>query len=58
MADLQPLLARAGLCSEVVEYGMRMGRVGRCGKPASPQSFYRLCEEDDAEARDDPTYGR
>ncbi len=65
MTNLQPLLARnrytdeewalasSGLCDWVTEYGMYPGRVVHCGKPSSPRSFYRWCDEHDAEARHD-----
>lgn len=67
---LQPLLDRdrytddewalssAGRCDEVTEYGMYPGRVVHCGKPSSPKSFYRFCEEHDDEARHSPGYGK
>jgi hypothetical protein len=71
MSDLQPLLARdrygdeeweyasSGRCDWEVELGMHP-RILRCGKPSSPDSFYRWCDEHDAEAREnDPAkYGR
>ncbi len=64
MGDLQPLLARdrysddewalasAGRCDWETELGMHP-RILRCGKPSSPRSFYRWCDEHDQEARHD-----
>lgn len=70
-ANFQPLLARdrysdeewqyasSGLCDRETEFGMHP-RIVRCGKPSSPDSFYRWCADHDREAReDDPAkYGR
>jgi hypothetical protein len=52
--------ASSGRCDTVTEYGMHPGRIVRCGKPSSPDSYYRWCEDCDAEARlEDPhSYGR
>lgn len=69
--DLMPLLARdrysdeewkyasSGRCDWVTESGMTPW-IKRCGKPSSPDSFYRWCAGHDREAReDDPAkYGR
>jgi hypothetical protein len=69
-ADLQPLLDRdrytdeewalssAGLCDEVIEYGMHPGRIVHCGERSSPVSVYRLCASHDEDARQSPGYGR
>jgi hypothetical protein len=62
MTALQPLLARnrysdeewalanAGRCNYDVQNYPRMER---CGRPSSPKSFYRFCDEHDQEARHD-----
>ena len=59
MNDLMPLLARdrytdveweissAGLCDEVVEYGMYPGRIVHCKQPSSP-GIGRCCSSSSA----------
>lgn len=67
MTSLQPLLARDRYSDEEWKYATS----GRCGwytanypadewceQPSSPRSFYRFCEEHDADAREHPTYGK
>ncbi|MGK5682438.1 hypothetical protein [Actinoplanes sp. URMC 104] len=66
MSDLQPLLARENYLDE--EWLMAaQGRCIRawpvesepyCGDPSDPASHYRFCTPHDAEARDNPAYGR
>lgn len=72
MTALRPLLARgrytddeweyasSGRCDRETEYGMFAGRIVRCGKPSSPESVYRWCDEHDTDARlEDPRrYGQ
>ncbi len=72
MTTLQPLLSRnrytdeewqyasSGRCDRETEYGMWPGTIKRCGKPSSPDSFYRWCDNHDRQARDDDpaAYGR
>ncbi len=69
MGALRPLLARnrytdeewayasSGHCDWEAELGMHP-RIVRCGKPSSPDSFYRYCTDHDEQARESPRYGR
>lgn len=71
MSKLWPLLARnrysaeewklasRGQCDWAVEFGNGRG-VRYCGRPSSPQSFYRWCAGHDREARSNNpgAYGR
>lgn len=68
MSNLQPLLSRdrytdeeweyasSGRCAQEIEIDWH--GITRCGKPSSPESFYRFCEQHDEDAREYPTYGK
>jgi hypothetical protein len=65
--ELQPLLDRSRYTDEEWAFASS-GRcdwetatyphLTRCGKPSSPNSSYRYCDEHDEEARESPGYGR
>jgi hypothetical protein len=65
MVELMPLLDRSRYTDEEWEYASSgrcdwevatYPRLERCGKPSSPKSFYRWCDEHDQERRDEDAY--